>query len=111
MRLREIGLWCIIAIIVVFEMIGIGCIEVHPKSEEILYVEPIQLEQRINGVDKVIDLSGDKIYINGVGNQITILNSDVLLIQINGIENIVYYPSEANPEILDNGIDNVIRVY
>lgn len=70
-----------------------------------------QSVQNINGVNKVIDVSGKIIRINGQNNEIKILNKDVSEIWVNGQGNVVYYPKEARPMIKDNGVGDEIKTY
>lgn len=67
--------------------------------------------QNINGVNKVMDVSGKIIRINGQYNEITILNKDVSEIWVNGQYNTVYYPRGASPLIKDNGVGDEIKTY
>jgi hypothetical protein len=67
--------------------------------------------QNINGVNRVMDVSGKIIRINGQYNEITILNKDVSEIWVNGQFNKIFYPKEASPLIKDNGDENEIKTY
>ena len=65
----------------------------------------------VYGYYEVKDVSGNKIHIKGIYNQVKILNKDVSEIRINGNYNTVHYPKEANPFIINNGAGNKVETY
>lgn len=84
------------------------------------------LTQRISGVNRYVDVSGDIIqisgventiniieggiiYISGVENIVNIFDIDVKEIHISGVDILVTYPKNARPIIQDSGVRTIIR--
>jgi hypothetical protein len=100
----------IILSIISISLIGIGCVEQTTyKSPSSTYETPNQ--QVISGINKITSVAGEKIVVSGINNEVTILNSDVSIIILSGENNIIYYPKDARPEIIESGINNEIHVY
>jgi serine protease inhibitor len=87
-------LWVILGIFVLI-IFTTGCVE----------------ETSISGVDKITEVSGKEIIISGINNHVKILNKNVSKIEVSGVDHIVLYPQEANPQIIDSGINTTIRTY
>ncbi len=111
----------IILSIISISLIGIGCVEQttykSPSSTyETTYKSPSSTyetpnQQVISGINKITSVAGEKIVVSGINNEVTILNSDVSIIILSGENNIIYYPKDARPEIIESGINNEIHVY
>ena len=83
-----------------------------PTEQQIMDVtEDLPGTVNVYGTYEVQDISGKKIQIKGIYNQIKILNKDVSDIRINGNYNTIYYPKEANPFIINNGVGNKVETY
>lgn len=65
----------------------------------------------ISGINQNIEISGGSIVVSGMSNQIKILNADVSKIVISGNDNLIYYPKEAYPQIVNSGLRNSILTY
>ena len=110
-------LWVILGIFVMV-ILTMGCVEeTSTVIESATTSKLVEIDttlphtQVISGVDKVTEVSGKEIIISGVDNQVKILNKDVSKIVVSGVGNIVLYPMEANPQIVDSGVDTQIRTY
>ena len=58
-----------------------------------------------------MDVSGKEIVISGTEHKVKILNKDVSKIVVSGVNNVVLYPIGANPQIINSGVDTLIRTY
>ncbi len=67
--------------------------------------------QVISGVNQVIDISGETIIVGGRFNKVRIINTNISKIIVSGTDNIVFYPTEANPAIVNSGLRNEIKTY
>ncbi len=67
--------------------------------------------EAVSGNNQVLDVSGDTIIVSGLSNQVRVINADVSKIVISGNDNLIYYPKDANPEIINSGLRNVIKTY
>ncbi len=65
----------------------------------------------ISGINQIVEISGDTIIVSGNSNEIRIINTNVSKIEVGGLDNIVYYPKEAKPEIINSGLRNEIKTY
>jgi len=104
---NKIALWMVLVLLFVVAVAFSGCVENG-------YIEDIDDEsitQYISGTDKIQEVSGDTIIISGVRNQVKIINSDISLIQVSGVDNIVYYPQEAKPLIQNSGVRCVVKTF
>jgi hypothetical protein len=88
-----------------------GCIEKYSG-----YIEEEEIEEviPISGMDQDITISSDvpvKLVVSGMRNVITVPNDvKVLEIVMSGMDNAVYIPQSANPQVKISGIRNeVIR--
>lgn len=85
---------------------------VVPTEQQIMdETEDLPGTVNVYGTYEVKDISGKKIQIKGIYNQVKILNKDVSEIRINGNYNTVHYPKEAKPFIINNGAGNKIETY
>ncbi|MCZ7403077.1 MAG: DUF3060 domain-containing protein [Candidatus Methanoperedens sp.] len=65
----------------------------------------------ISGIQKNVEISGKRIEISGIENNVKILNSDVDTIIISGNQNNISYPKSANPKITESGVQNIVHTY
>lgn len=65
----------------------------------------------ISGINQAVEISGDTIIVSGNSNKIRIINTNVSKIEVSGLDNIIYYPKDAKPEIINSGLRNEMKTY
>jgi hypothetical protein len=100
----------VLFIFIILGIITSGCVET--SSSPVIssdYQTPIT--RVVSGFNQVVEISGDTIIASGNSNEIRITNTNISKIVVSGFDNIVYYPKDAKPEIINSGSGNEIKTY
>lgn len=103
-------------IFITLGIISSGCLEtsnnpVISSDDQIPTIHQTPTIRVISGMNQVVEISGDTIIVSGISNEIRIINTDISKIEVSGSDNIVYYPKEAKPEIINSGLRNAVKTY
>ena len=109
---NKIAIGILLATLLVVIVASSGCIEEYSG-----YIEEEEIEEviPISGMDQDITISSDvpvKLVVSGMRNVITVPNDvKVLEIVMSGMDNTVYIPQSANPQVKISGIRNEVIRY
>ncbi|MCZ7362557.1 MAG: DUF3060 domain-containing protein [Candidatus Methanoperedens sp.] len=107
----------VLFIFIILGIISSGCLETSSspvissdqQTPKILSDNQPSTIRVVSGMNQVIEISGDTIIVSGNSNEIKIININISKIVVSGSDNLVYYPKEAKPEIINSGLRNEIK--